>query len=355
MAGTTPTGTAVIAGVSGIVGRAAAERLIADGWRVVGLSRRPAVPAIPGLEHLAVDMLDRDGCRKVLTRRAADATHVIYAGRAPDPDPAVEAVRNRAMLVNVVEALETAGAPLDHVLLIHGTKWYGSHLGPFRTPASEDDPRAAVPNFYYEQQDWAAERAARSGWRWTGLRPHLLTGFSLGYPHNTAGVIAAHGALCAASGRPLVFPGNQGAFDSVAQITDVRLLVDSMLWAMTEPSAAGDAFNVVNADFFRWRDLWPRIAALFGVEPGGVVSETLAEVHPDGPAAWSRLAAARQLSEPDLGRIADWAYGDYVFRIWWDDMSSTVKIRRAGFGAVHDSWGSIRDALEEYRRRRVIP
>ena len=37
-------GVALIAGASGIVGRAAAERLLAAGWRVVGVSRRPPVP-----------------------------------------------------------------------------------------------------------------------------------------------------------------------------------------------------------------------------------------------------------------------------------------------------------------------
>ena len=145
--------TAVIAGVSGIVGRAVAGRLVEEGWRVVGLSRRPPDPAIPGLVHLPVDLTDRDACRSALAAGAAAATHVIYAGRAPDPDPATEAALNTAMLVNMVEGLEAARAPLAHVLLVQGTKWYGSQLGPFKTPAEEDDPRVAVPNFYYDQQD----------------------------------------------------------------------------------------------------------------------------------------------------------------------------------------------------------
>ena len=46
---------------------------------------------------------------------------------------------------------------------------------------------------------------------------------------------------------------------------------------------------------------------------------------------------------------------DFMFRIGWDDMSSTVKIRRAGFDPAYDSWQSFRDALVDYRDRRVIP
>lgn len=348
-------GTAVVAGVSGIVGRAVAARLVADGWRVVGLSRRAPNPGIPGLEHLPVDLGDPDACRAALADRAADATHVIFAGRALDPDPAVEAAHNTAMLVNLVEAVEVVGAPLAHVLLVHGTKWYGSQLGPYRTPAEEDDPRAPVANFYYDQQDWVAGRAGDAGWSWTALRPHILAGFSLGYPHNAVGVLAAYAALAKARGRPLTFPGTEAAFNSLSQVTDIRLLVDAMVWAMTTPAAGGEAFNVIDADYFRWQDLWPRLAALFELEPGGVATETLADSHHDCDVLWTRLAKEHGLSEPDLGRIASWSYGDFMFRIGWDDMSSTLKIRRAGFDRVRGSWESIADALTEYRRRRVIP
>jgi nucleoside-diphosphate-sugar epimerase len=347
--------TAVIAGVSGIVGRAVAGRLLAEGWKVVGLSRRAPDPGLPGLVHLPLDLADPEACRVALAAAAADATHVVYAGRAPDPDPATEAVLNTAMLANTVEALEAARAPLAHVLLVQGTKWYGSQLGPFKTPAEEDDPRVSVPNFYYGQQDWAEARARESGWSWTGLRPHILAGFSLGYPHNAVGVLAAYATLAKARGGPLTFPGTPECFETVSQITDTRLLVDAMLWAMTTPQAAGEAFNVVDADYFRWRDLWPRLAGYFGVEPGGVATETLAETQRDSGRLWRSLVREHDLVEPDLGRIANWAYGDFMLRIGWDDMSSTLKIRRAGFDRVYGSWESIADALTEYRRRKVVP
>ncbi len=38
---------------------------------------------------------------------------------------------NLAMLVNAVEGLEAATPRLERVVLVEGTKWYGSHLGAF--------------------------------------------------------------------------------------------------------------------------------------------------------------------------------------------------------------------------------
>jgi hypothetical protein len=49
---------------------------------------------------------------------------------------------NVALLTNLMDAVEPAAEALQHVNLMHGTKWYGNHLGPFKTPAKETDPYA---------------------------------------------------------------------------------------------------------------------------------------------------------------------------------------------------------------------
>lgn len=348
-------GVALIAGVSGIVGRGIATRLLVEGWRVIGLSRTPPKPAIDGLEHVSADLTDGRDLRDALGPAGADVTHVFYAGRAPDPDPAVEAARNTAMLVNTVEAVTAKGASLAHVHAVHGTKWYGSHVGPFKTPAEEDDPRCPVPNFYFDQQDWLEAEAPRRGFTWSTTRPHLLIGFSLGYPHNILSVVAVHAVLCREQRRKLTFPGTQGHFDRVSQVTDIELLVDAMRWCATAPAAANQAFNVINADYFRWKDVWPEIAAFFGLEAGGVVTESLTESFAAAADTWRAMAARDGLSESDIGRIANGPYGDATFAATWDDMSSTVKIRRAGFDAVYASRESLLGALAAYRRHRVIP
>jgi hypothetical protein len=97
---------------------------------------------------------------------------------------------NQTMLVNLMDAIETASPDLVHVNLVHGTKWYGNHLGPFKTPAKEDDPRHMPPNFYYNQQDLVAARQRGKAWTWSTARPHAICGFATGNPMNLVMVLA---------------------------------------------------------------------------------------------------------------------------------------------------------------------
>ena len=149
------------------------------------------------------------------------------------------------------------------------------------------------------------------------------------------GVMAAYAMLSKARGQPLLFPGTTGAWESLTQVTDLRLLVDAMVWAAAAPEAKGEAFNVINADYFRWRDVWDDIAAFFEMEAGAVGTVDLAEAMQGADVEWARLTERYNLSEPDLGRIANWGYGDFMWRVWWDDIASTAKIRRLGFDPVY--------------------
>ena len=123
----------------------------------------------------------------------------------------------------------------------------------------------------------------------------------------------------------------------------------------TTPAAAGHAFNVIDADYFRWRDVWDDVAAFFGVEAGDVETRTLAERFAAMAPRWAEMARREQLVETDIARVGDGGYGDATLGVWWDDMCSTAKIRAFGFDPVFTSRQSLLDALGEYRRRRVIP
>ncbi|MBQ5946753.1 NAD-dependent epimerase/dehydratase family protein [Massilia sp. ST3] len=52
--------TALIAGITGIGGNHVARELLANGWEVVGLSRRPPSD-LPAVRHVAADLLDPAG------------------------------------------------------------------------------------------------------------------------------------------------------------------------------------------------------------------------------------------------------------------------------------------------------
>jgi hypothetical protein len=131
------------------------------GWHIV-------TPA--GASHISVDLLDRPDVEAKLSRLTG-VTHVFFAAYLERPTPAEEVAPNLAMLRNVVETIERIAPGLEHVKLMHGTKAYGTHLGPYKTPARETDPRHMPPNFYYDQEDFVRERSNGKHWSWSALRP----------------------------------------------------------------------------------------------------------------------------------------------------------------------------------------
>ena len=161
----------LVVGALGVVGRAAMERFAArPGLRAVGLARRRPDFA-PDATWVSADLRDARATREALAPHR-DATHLVYAALNEQPDllqgwRASENIElNNRMLRHTLDALE--GAPLRHVTLLQGTKAYGVHTGrPMRVPAREQDAVRDHANFYFDQQDLVAERAARAGFGWT--------------------------------------------------------------------------------------------------------------------------------------------------------------------------------------------
>jgi NAD(P)-dependent dehydrogenase (short-subunit alcohol dehydrogenase family) len=62
----------LVAGASGVVGAAAVEAFLREGWEVVALSRRaPEVAGSQAFTHLAVDLQDAAASRAALDCRAS--------------------------------------------------------------------------------------------------------------------------------------------------------------------------------------------------------------------------------------------------------------------------------------------
>ena len=347
-------GKALVAGATGVVGRGLVAHLAEQqGWQVLAVSRRPP-PSAPRVTHLPVDLLDPRACSAALAAHP-DVTHVFHCAFLQDPDPAQHVARNVALLVNVVEAVEDTSQRLEHVQLVEGTKWYGSHLGPFRTPAREWHPRHAGANFYFDQQDWLEARQAGRAWAWSAVRPHAVCGFSLGSPMNLALALAVYGSLCRELGLPFSHPGPADNFHALYQLTDAGLLARAMTWIATAPGGANQAFNVTNGDLIRWENLWPRLAAFFGVAPGEQRHSSLRERLGGLEAQWDALVARHGLQPHAYAQVAGWAFADFVFGSRWDIVSDTGRLRRAGFCEAIDSEEMLLGLLARFRAAREIP
>jgi nucleoside-diphosphate-sugar epimerase len=345
---------ALVAGATGVVGRGLLAHLAALGeWDVLAVSRRPPASAAR-VTHLPLDLLDPAACRTALADHP-DVTHVFFCAFLQDPDPAQHLARNTALLANLVQAVEAASPALAHVQLVEGTKWYGSHLGPFRTPAKEWHPRHAGANFYFDQQDWLEARQRGTAWTWSAVRPHAVCGFSLGSPMNLALALAVYGSLCREFGLPFSHPGPAENFRALYQLTDAGLLARAMTWIATSPAGANEAFNVTNGDLIRWENLWPRLAEFSGVAPGPQRHFRLRETLGGREADWDALVARHGLQKLSWAEVAGWGFADFVFGSTWDIVSDTGKLRRAGFCETVDSEEMLLGLLGHFRRARVIP
>ena len=219
-----PERVVLVAGASGVVGRAALERL-APVHRAFGLSRRP--PDTDAGRHLRVDLTDREATRRALAD-LPPVTHLVYAALFEKPgllEGWVEADQmetNRVMLEHCLEGL--AGHPLAHVSLLQGTKAYGAHRMRMRVPGREREPRVEHPNFYWLQEDLLRARAAQADFAFTIWRPPVIVGHALGAPMNVLAVLGVYAAVAAETGEGFAFPG--GACGPV-DVVDARLLADA--------------------------------------------------------------------------------------------------------------------------------
>jgi nucleoside-diphosphate-sugar epimerase len=357
-------GSVLVVGASGLVGAAAVDAFLDAGWDVVALSRRPPeVFSAAPFRHLAVDLRDPGACRAA-AGELAGVTHVVYTALYEKPGLVAgwreqdQMDTNLAMLRNLLDPLAEV-TPLQHVSLLQGTKAYGVHRHPIRIPARERHPRDDHPNFYWLQEDHLRDVAAERGFGWTILRPQLVVGPAYGVAMNLPPVIGAFAAIRRAEGRPFGFPGG---LSYVTEAVDVRLVADAALWAATEPRAWGEHFNVTNGEVFEWRDLWPALAEVLGVEPGPDEPVRLGEFLPAKADVWDDVVRRHHLRPLRLSDLlgeshhyADFCFAHGAKRVPPPAFVSTVKIKQAGFCATWDTEESMRHWLQVLIDRRVLP
>jgi nucleoside-diphosphate-sugar epimerase len=354
---TASAGVALVVGTTGVTGTPLTEELLLAGWPVVAVSRRaPMLRAgVPdaNLRHVGVDLADAQACGDKLGT-LNDVTHLFYCGHAPDAPTRLRLLRN------VLDALERGSPKLENIHLLQGTKYYGCHLGPFKVPAQESDPRIAGGDFYYSEEDLVRSRARLRGWRWTAVRPHAVCGYAAGNPLNLATVLAVYCTLARAEGGELAFPASAACFEARFNVVDAELLARASIWCASRPACGSEAFNINNGDVFRWKDLWPALANHFGMRAAGPGSEPLADYLAARGSSWQRLATRHELLPFPFEQTARWAQGDYRppncrLACEYDVVSALAKARRFGFLEQTDSAQMFLRLFARLQRERVIP
>jgi len=352
------TKTALVVGVTGIVGTATATLLVRERWTVHGLARRPT--RHEGVRPIAADLQDAAGTAESLKDINPDAVFITTWLRQSTE---AENIRvNSAMVRNLLDGLPKPTAE-RHVALVTGLKHY---LGPFeaygqgslpQTPFREEQARLDVENFYYAQEDEVFAAAERDGFTWSVHRPHTVIGKAIGNAMNMGTTLAAYATLCRETGRPFTFPGSATQWTSLTDMTDAGQLAKHLLWSAQTEAAHNQAFNVVNGDVFRWQWMWSRIADWFGLEPApfdGIVRPLQQQMAGDAE-RWLELASREGLAEPDLNRLASPWHTDADLGRPIEVVTDMSKSRRLGFTGYQATDEAFFALFDQLREERLIP
>lgn len=329
-----------------------------DNFKVSTAGRRPAPDHLldgrAAPPHVTIDLQTAVG-PDAKPEGLSDVTDLVFCAYLHRPTMAEAVGPNVAMLKNILAHLSAAAAPLRRVVLVGGGKSYGPHLGPYRTPAKESDPRVMGPIFYDDQEDVLRSWSAETGGSWTVVRPDAMVGPSLGSPMNLVTGIATFALISKQRGLALRFPGSFEAWNALHQVTDADIFGDAVLWALTSDASRNEIFNVTNGDNFRWKHLWHDIARFFDMaveepQPMSLVTQ-MADKEPE----WDRIVEQSGLAPTAWSDIASWPFLDGVLNIPFDMVQSTIKIRQAGFGDCVDTHESFLRQLARLRSARLIP
>lgn len=81
----------------------------------------------------------------------------------------------------------------------------------------------------------------------------------------------------------------------------------------------------------------------------------LATYMADKAPLWERMVARHGLQTIPYNQLVSWPFGDFIFASGFDNISSTVKVRQAGFNACIDTEHMFRQQFEQLRHNKVIP
>jgi nucleoside-diphosphate-sugar epimerase len=355
--------TALVVGVTGIVGGNTAQELIADGWTVYGLARNPA-SALKGIQPVAADLRDAGSVQAALAEVAPSHVFINTWLRQPTEDENIAV--NGGMVRNLLAGLSPRKS-VRHVAMVTGLKHY---MGPWdaygkkgmpdapETPFREEQGRLSWPQFYYAQEDEMFAAAERDGFTWSVHRPHTVIGYAVGNAMNMGTTLAVYASICKETGRPFHFPGSIPQWNGLVDMTDAKLLAHHQMWAAATESAHNEDFNVVNGDVFRWKWMWKQLAGWFGLEPVSPDPDnrmTLKIQMADDPAIWADMARRHNLVEPDSRRLVSEWHTDADVGRPMETMADMAKSRKMGFTEYQATHEAFFNLFQRLRDERLIP
>src|SRR5205085_3058554 len=110
-------------------------------------------------------------------------------------------------------------------------------------------------------------------------------------------------------------------------------------------------------DYFRWKDLWSKLASFFGIEAIGYEGEIkpLEAELSKYESEWTEIANKYNLAEPNLHQLASAWHTDLDLGRPIEVMTDMSKSRKLGFTVYQRTDESFFDLFEQLRADRLIP
>ena len=348
---------ALVVGAHGVIGRNLVEHLATSATGRSSACRAAAARPRAG------SGTSRSTCSTRTTAATklgglAEVTHIFYAAYQDRPDLGRAGARRTSRCWSTSSTRSSRSRRgLRHISLMQGYKVYGAHLGPFKTPAREDDPpphAAGVQRRPAGGSSRTGSRARRGPGR-RSARPWSC-GFALGNPMNLAMVIAVY-AVDLEGARPAAALPRQARRLRHADRDDRRgLLARATVWAATDERCANQAFNITNGDLFRWNEMWPKIARFFELEVAPPLPMSLDDVMADKEPLWNEMVEKHGLAPTLLRGGVVLAVRRLRLRLGLRLVRRRLEGAAARLPRVRRDRGDVpATSSTDLRRRRIIP
>lgn len=364
---------AAIFGVTGLVGKELARKLISNfQWKVYGIARIPYQntsfkPVDSNFHFIQCDLLNHLEIKEKLSL-LQDVTHLFWVTWASEfPLDSKECCeQNKAMLSNALNVILPKAKSLKYFSLQTGMKHYISLEGSFDDSKvhyyNEECPRVNSSfNFYYVLEDFLKEKLSHKV-AWSVHRPGLLMGSSNRTLYNIIGSLCVYGTICKQLNLPFLFGGTKKCWEEIyIDGSDARLVAEQKLWAATNESiysTKGQAFNAINGPSFTWKEIWPALGKQFGIE---VSNETFSEnfwfskTMEDKGKVWEEIVMKEGLMQTKMEDLANWAFLDVLFRCPFKLLGTRDKADQLGFTVRYKTLDSILYCIESMRNDKLIP
>lgn len=379
---TSSANVACIWGANGISGMALVDALLEqprNEWkRIICISRRPTQLNVDDerIYFISIDILEEsvDNIIAELSKAGGEMITHVYHFTYVEKQNEEESDRiNKILFQKALDVTEKiAGKQIKCFLLQTGYKYYGVHKGGkylAHLPYQEDAPRHEGLNFYYTQEDLLKDYAEKNHWKYIITRPNIIVGVSKGNFMNFAVSLALYASIQREKCQPLIFPGNEIAWNSLVDHSDALNNGRFQIWTSTNENIRNEIFNIYNGDEVRIRTLWSKVEKYFGFEPytqtfseqnevnyGSIdkLEFSLTKYMLENRDQWTHLATREQLDLSAYG-YATWSFIDFVLGRAFDDQGDLTKARQYGWTANVDTIESYIQCFNRLKELRIIP